>query len=153
MNDDSIRVFIDAVSLYFDKLGQRSAIVGAPFLIQDINDYLLDYTGIIGISGNHKGSVFFSAPAPMLEQVLIAIGLREVNDARLMDLAGEISNTIAGNARRVFGDQFMLSVPIVLKGKSESTRVSKIAEILVIPINWLDMKGNIIVNLAAESQA
>jgi len=150
MNEANIRVFVDAVSLYFEKLGDRPVVVGAPFLIQNINDYLLDFTGIIGISGNHKGSVFFTAPETMLNRVLQRLGVLGNDDAKLMDLAGEISNTISGNARREFGSEFMLSVPIVLKGKSEETRVSRVAEIIVIPINWQNMKGNIIVNLTEQ---
>ena len=147
MNDQSMKVFIDAVSHYFDKLGDDPVTVGAPFLIQDINRYLGDYTGIIGISGNHRGSVFVSAPKLMLSRMLTQLGITAVTESRLMDLAGEVCNTISGNARREFGDQFMLSVPIVFKGQGEAVQVSTIAHIYVIPIVWHNMKANIIINL------
>ena len=71
-------------------------------------------------------------------------------DDKLMDLVGEVSNTIAGNARRVFGDQFMLSTPIVLQGRSDQMRVSNIASIYVIPVLWKNMKAQLIINLNQE---
>ena len=64
-----------------------------------------------------------------------------------MDLVGEISNTISGNARREFGEQFMLSVPIVLKGKSDDIGVMQTANIYMIPIVWRRFKANLIINL------
>lgn len=148
MNNESLKVFVDSVSHYFDKVSGYPASVSAPFLIQNINDRLLDYTGIIGISGNHKGSVFVSAPKELLAKLLGFLGVEANSDARLMDLVGEISNTISGNARREFGDDFMLSTPIVLRGKSDEIQVSKVNEIFVIPIVWQNMKANVIINLS-----
>ncbi len=147
MNDQNLAVFVDGISHYFSTLSDRPAVIGAPFLIQNINDYLLDYTGIIGISGNHKGSVFFSAPKTMLVHLLSALGVISTQEDKLMDLVGELSNTISGNARREFGDEFMLSVPIVLKGKSDAVKISKVVEIYVIPVLWLNLKANLIINL------
>ena len=34
----------------------------------------------------------------------------------MVDLVGEVANTIAGNARSEFGEEFEISVPIVLRG-------------------------------------
>lgn len=152
MNNESMSVFIDAVTHYFEKLGDKPVTVGAPFLIQDINEYLSDYTGIIGISGNHRGSVFVTAPQSMLSRMLQLLGITTISESRLMDLAGEVSNTISGNARREFGDQFMLSVPIVFKGKSDNIQLAKVTEIYVIPIVWHNMKASIIINLSADGE-
>ena len=62
-----------------------------------------------------KGSVFFSASTILLTNLISQIGIITTQEEKLMDLVGEVSNTIAGNARREFGDQFLLSVPIVFK--------------------------------------
>lgn len=147
MNDKDLNVFVEGVMHYFSTLSKHPAAVATPFLINDINEYLSDYTGIIGISGNHKGSVFFSAPKLMLAHLLKELGLTSSQEDKLMDLVGEISNTISGNARRDFGEQFMLSTPIVLRGKSKNIQVSEIIENYVIPIVWKDLKANLIINL------
>ena len=135
MNDENLEMFVEGTNHYFETVTQKPAVIGAPFLVKDINEYLSDYTGVIGISGNHKGSVFFTAQG-MLRQLLAVLGILEAGEGKMMDLVGEVSNTISGNARRTFGDQFMLSTPIVLKGKSESVKVARVEEIYVIPLVW-----------------
>ena len=147
MNDDSLKMFVEGASHYFETVTQKPAVIGAPFLIKDINKYLSDYTGVIGISGNYKGSVFFTAPHSLLRQLLAAIGILASDESKIMDLVGEVSNTISGNARRTFGDQFMLSTPVVLKGKSESVKVTKVEEVYVIPIVWRQHQASLIINL------
>jgi chemotaxis protein CheX len=147
MNDDNLKMFVEGASHYFETVTQKPAVIGAPFLIKDINKYLSDYTGVIGISGNYKGSVFFTAPHSLLRQLLAAIGILASDESKIMDLVGEVSNTISGNARRTFGDQFMLSTPVVLKGKSESVKVTKVEEVYVIPIVWRQHQASLIINL------
>jgi len=150
MNEQNLEVFVDGLTNYFDKTTSSEAKVGTPFLIQDINSYLSDYTGIIGISGNYKGSVFFTAPELMITKLISEIGVLTTQEEKLMDLVGEISNTISGNARSVFGNQFMLSTPVVLKGKGEDLRVSNVADIYVIPVVWKTMSAQLIINLNPE---
>ena len=147
MNDASLAVFVDGVSNYFQTLSDKPATVGAPFLTNDINEHQSDFTGIIGISGNRKGSVFFSAPQRMLVHMITALGVLTTQDDKLMDLVGEVSNTIAGNARSEFGEQFLLSVPVVIRGKSESVKISNVAETYVIPIAWHNAKSTLVINL------
>jgi len=147
MNDESLAVFVDGAANYFGTFSKTPAAIGAPFLIQDINKYLEDFTGIIGISGNKKGSVFFSAPRELLIQLITSIGVLTTQDEKLMDLVGEVSNTISGNARREFGEEFMLSVPVVIQGKSENVKVTNVAEIYVIPISWKNYEAYLIINL------
>ena len=150
MNETGLEVFVDGLTNYFEKTTSSEAKVGTPFLIQDINNYLSDYTGIISISGNHKGSIFFTAPEVMIVKLIAEIGVLTTQDEKLMDLVGEISNTISGNARSTFGNQFMLSTPVLLKGKGERLRVSDVADIYVIPVLWKSMSAQLIINLNPE---
>lgn len=147
MKDAHLEVFVDGVVNYFNTISAKPAQVGTPFLINNINSYLMDFTGIIGISGNQKGSVFFTAPKSLLVHLLRDLGIMSIRDEKLMDLVGEVGNTISGNARREFGDQFLLSVPLVLKGKSDDIAIAKTVEIYVIPIVWRHAKANLIINL------
>lgn len=146
MNDKNLKVFVECVAHYFNTVSRHPAKIGAPFLIQNVNDYLDDYTGIIGISGNQKGSVFFSCPKNVLVLLLSELDVLNSNEERLMDLVGEVCNTVAGNARREFGDQFMLTVPVVIKGEAEQVKVATVTKIYVIPILWRKMKANLIIN-------
>jgi len=147
MKDEKLAVFVDALANYFDTTTDSKANIGTPFLIKNINEYLDDFTGIIGITGNHKGSVFYTTPKRMAIQLISSMGLMTTKDSKLMDLVGEVCNTISGNARREFGEDFMLSVPLVLQGKGSDIAVSNVASVYVIPIVWQDSKSHLIINL------
>lgn len=147
MNEEQLEIFVDGVEHYFQTVSDKPALIGAPFLVNSINESLSDFTGVIGISGVRKGSVFFSAPKSMLVHLMTALGVLTTQPDKLMDLVGEVSNTIAGNARREFGEQFLLSVPVVIQGKCEDVKISNVAQIYVIPINWRHEKANLIINL------
>ncbi len=150
MKEKSLSVFVDGLTNYFDTVSPLKAKVSTPFLIQDINEYLFDFTGIIGISGNHKGSIFFSAPRIMMVKLISEVSAQTTRDDKLLDLVGEVSNTLSGNARREFGDQFMLTTPITFMGKSQHMRVSDVTNIYVVPVMWQNMKAHLIINLNEE---
>jgi len=147
MKSENLAVFVEGIANFFQTVTQTSATVGTPFLIQDINEYLHDFTGVIGITGNHKGSVFFSTTRRLAVHLLSDMGVMTTRDDKLMDLVGEVCNTVSGNARREFGEEFMLSTPVMLQGKSESVKVVDIASIYVIPIVWRELNANLIINL------
>ena len=147
MKSENLTVFVDGIANFFKTVTQTSASVGTPFLIQDINEHLHDFTGVIGITGNHKGSVFFSTTRRLAVHLLSDMGVMTTRDEKLLDLVGEVCNTVSGNARREFGQEFMLSTPVMLQGKSENVRVTDIASIYVIPIVWRDLNANLIINL------
>ena len=143
----NIRVFIEGTQHYFKKLTGESIVAKKPLLIKEINQYVLDYTGVIGISGSHKGSIFFSSTKGLLEDLLLALEVTGINEENIMDLVGEVSNTISGNARFELGAKFMVSPPVILKGKGEEMKVSQIEEIYLVCLTWKGHKANLIVSL------
>ena len=150
MKAENLNVFVDGIANFFQTVTQTPASVGTPFLIQDINEYLHDFTGVIGISGNHKGSVFFSTTRRLAVHLLSDMGVMTTRDDKLMDLVGEVCNTVSGNARRDFGDQFIISTPVVIQGKSENVKAVDVVGIYVIPIVWLDLEANLVINLEED---
>jgi hypothetical protein len=64
-----------------------------------------DYAGVIGISGNREGKVYFTAPRGMLSVMLMCMNETDTGEQNVRDLVGEVANTISGNARRDFGPQ------------------------------------------------
>ena len=90
------------------------------FSMRDANRLpIYDFTGVIGISGERQGCVYFTAHRDLLRQLLLHVGEADVSDNNLCDLVGEIANTISGNARRHFGPNFMISVPVVVAGNAQ----------------------------------
>ena len=52
-----------------------------------------------------------------LRALLLQIGETDVSEHNLADMAGEVANTLAGNARVHFGSEFMISVPVIVQGR------------------------------------
>ena len=147
MDEASLQVFINGVTNFFEKECDEAAVVGTPYLISNRNSIAKGYTGIIGISGKRKGSVYFTAPPVLLKVLLLTIGEEDTSVDNMCDMVGEVANTISGNARRDFGKDFMISVPIVVAGKLDQIVVPEQLRSFVIPINWRGYDSSLVISL------
>jgi chemotaxis protein CheX len=146
LKEAEIRTFVDGATRYFEVSAQQSATVGSPYLVTDGNPGAYDYTGVIGVSGARKGIVYFSAPRGMLAVLLMRMNETDTSDANIMDLVGEVVNTISGNARRDFGRTFNISVPTVVSSNLEKI-TAPYSKSYVIPINWRKHSAKLVVCL------
>jgi chemotaxis protein CheX len=146
LKETEIRTFIEGTTRYFETSAQQAASVGSPYLVTDGNPGAYDYTGVIGISGARKGIVYFSAPRGMLAVLLMRMHETDTSDANIMDLVGEVANTISGNARRDFGRNFVISVPTVVSQEVEKI-TAPFSKSYVIPINWRKHSAKLVVCL------
>jgi len=147
MNERFVNVFVDGLMNYIKHLEKIHADVGTPYLLENTDPILHEVTGIIGVSGTNKGCVYFTATRAILRQIATIQGDDSIDDGGLLDLAGEIANTIAGNARSVFGKQFMISVPSVVEGNENSLHLPADVRSFAIPIEWGDFGPVLIVCL------
>ncbi len=144
MKEKKLKVFLDIITNYFDQLGGDALVVKTPYLSTSKQPEVYDYTGVIGISGVQKGVVYFSATHGLLSHMLESMGESDASDDNLIDLAGEVANTIAGNARKEFGAEFHISVPLVFKGAPQSIVAPKSERCFIIPIVWRAQAGEIV---------
>lgn len=147
MDDRELRAFVDIVQHYFAQTTQRAVEVGSPYLGDPGTLPVLDYTGVIGVSGARRGCVYFTAPAELLRALLLRIGESDLSESNLADLAGEVANTLSGNARRTFGHDFGISVPIVIRGAAQSIKVPREIKAYVIPLRWQREDAALVVSL------
>jgi chemotaxis protein CheX len=147
MDDQDIEVFITGVRRYFESLRADARVVIEPPFIKDQERPLLEYTGIIGISGKAHGAVCFTASGLMLENILELLNESPSSREMLCDLVGEIANTLSGNAREEFGRDFLISVPVVATEKDFSFRFPEDGRNYVIPIIWQAQKAYLLVCL------
>lgn len=148
MDEKLLQVFIDGVRYYFEHQTEEPAQVGTPYLGEVGQTVAYDYTGIIGVSGSRKGCVYYSAPRLLLRYLLLSMGEKDADGANLADLAGEIANTISGNARREFGSDFMISVPVVVSGETPQIQMgSRGRPFYVIPVTWHQYPSALVVSL------
>ncbi len=148
MDDQDIQVFIAGVRRYFESLRTDARVVIEPPFIKDQERPLLEYTGIIGISGKAHGAVCFTANGVMLEKILGFLNESPSSREMLCDLVGEIANTLSGNAREEFGRDFLISVPVVATEKDFGFRFPEDGRNYVIPIIWQTQKAYLLVCLS-----
>lgn len=148
MQESELKAFIDEVVNYFSNLSDEPAVMGVPFVKPD-EAIIQDFTGLIGVSGARKGGIYLTASRKMAVKAADLLLKPEIEktDEILIDLVGEITNIIAGNVRKVFGSQFMISVPIVLKGDISELSFKLRKPVYIIPINWKETKSFLAVGL------
>jgi chemotaxis protein CheX len=142
-----VGIFIDSVLGYFSVTVQHTAQCGTPYLAIGRSPEVSDYTAMIKISGKRAGIVYFTAPRSMLSVMLMRMQETDMSHENLCDLVGEIANTFAGNARRGFGHQFIISVPTVVCGHADPMEYPAGTRPIVIPIDWRAYKARLVVCL------
>ena len=147
MKEQKLQTFLDIISNYFNQFGSEEIVIDTPYLLEGKQPKVLDYTGVIGISGTQKGVVYFSATRELLSSILHKMGETDTSENIYIDLAGEVANTVAGNARTEFGSEFHISVPFVFKGSPQSIVLPNDERSFIIPITWLSQVGEIVVCL------
>ena len=147
MNETDLHFFIDSTLNYFEEVTNEKAIAGIPY-IKSEEPVVLEFTGIIGISGKRKGSVYITATEEMLRQLAKnIIDTDEIGRDDIKDLVGEIANTISGNVRQAYGSDFMISVPVVVDGKAKDIKLPDNIQSFVIPLTWKNNKSFLVVCL------
>ena len=141
MVEKSLQVFIDGIVNYFNHTSDKSIEVGTPYLLAPEETIPGDYTGVIAISGAYNGCCYFTAPSILLKHLVMSIGENDTSEAMLLDAAGEVANTLSGNARKALGSDFIISVPRVVRGVHNIMDVPETQRIYAIPIQWHTYKA------------
>ncbi len=139
--------FVRCLEHYFSAVFDQPPKIGTPYLIDTRAKIGKDYTGIIGISGRRSGMIYFTAPRGLLSVLLMAHGETEITDENMSDLVGEVANTLSGNARRDFGQEFHISVPRVVTGEPDPAQRPASARSFVIPIHIRNHEAQLVVAL------
>lgn len=147
MKEQKLKIFLSIINNYFKQFGGEELIVDTPYLLENQQPKVYDYTGVIGISGVQKGVVYFTATREILACILNSMGEPDQSENIFVDLAGEVANTIAGNARTEFGSSFHISVPFVFKGAPQSIILPRDERSFIIPVTWQGKVGEIVVCL------
>lgn len=89
LSEKDIEVFIEAVGDYFKKTTQEAASVGVAYLARNAFP-MNDFTGMIKVSGDYDGVLYFSAPSAMLRHLLMVMKETNHSDENLLDAVGEL---------------------------------------------------------------
>lgn len=150
ITENELKVFVDAVARYFNHLTKEQAQVRAAYLSADDQPPGIgDYTDLITFSGGFRGCVYFSAPLPLVRSLLSGMHEHDLSEYNFLDAVGEIANTIAGNARRHFGEGLQISTPVTIVGLPERIHSSARARPFVILLNWKRYEASVVVDIEA----
>ena len=145
-DEHEIKIFTDAVKNYFSLQTSEEAIIKTAFLsTSEIKT--LDYTGIITLFGDYKGCVYFTAPRFLLVELLTNLQETNISELNLLDIVGEIANTISGNARQHFGKGLEISVPVKFAGKVQQLGHNIRQSPLTIAIQWKGHEAFVVVDI------
>ncbi|MBT8144092.1 MAG: chemotaxis protein CheX [Gammaproteobacteria bacterium] len=147
MDELDLQVFIDGTTDFFAQMGGEKADVGTPYLVSNCNSEIKGFTGIIGVSGKRRGSVYFTAPPVLLKVLLMSIGEEDTSHENLCDMVGEVANVISGSARKEFGQDFLISVPVVVVGRLDKIVVPAELRSFVVPISWKSYDAALVISL------
>ncbi|MBI3560546.1 MAG: chemotaxis protein CheX [Gammaproteobacteria bacterium] len=150
INETELKVFIDSVTHYFSHLTQESAEVRSAYL-NNASIPQLDYTGLISITGQYRGCVYFTTTERCLRKLLRSMRESDLREENLLDAVGEIANTIAGNARRHFGNTLLISVPQTMRGAVDKIGVVVRARPYSIMLSWAGHDAVVIVDIELDS--
>jgi chemotaxis protein CheX len=147
MKDEDIQVFITCARRYFHSIDASSPLVIEPPFIKEQLGPFLEYTGIILISGRAEGVVCFTTNSDLLRQILAELHDEPKDENAVRDLAGEIANTLSGNAREEFGKNFRISVPVVVTGEEFDLPLPQRTRNYVVPLSWRNQHAYLLVCL------
>jgi chemotaxis protein CheX len=144
MKQEELKVFIQGVMNYFKQFDNAEPVVGVPY--PQHNDFVfLDYTGAIGISGARKGCIYVTASLEMLNDLIKAMNLGDAGEELRLDAIGEVANNISGNAENFFGQNFQISVPMVITGPDHNVHLPIKMPVFTIPFEWKSHKTYLVV--------
>jgi len=146
LRQETLPVFLQAIMHYFNHITGVPAETETPYLQETASD-ISDFTAIIGVSGDLQGCVYYTASRPMLDQLLGFVAEHEPTDELRCDMAGEVANTLSGNARKQLGAGFMISTPVVIQGKPERLVPYKGGACFAIPILWRELRSLLMISL------
>lgn len=146
--EKTVNVFISSIENYFEKLTEIAITTKPPFVKTQDELLLKECTGMIGVSGIKKGFIYISGHMEMYRDLIRRyVKLKDPTDSNIEDMAGELSNVVSGNVRETYGDEFMISVPIVFTGKPNNLKFPDNMPIYVIPFEWNNHEAYMVVGL------
>jgi len=147
MTEQEVSVFTGIIENYFEEFTGKKAVVDKPY-IKEEEKIILSCTGLIGISGKRKGTIYITAHREMLVDIAkVFLKTDELDDEIVLDMIGELANTIAGNAKQHFGSDFLISIPSIIDGAPNDIRIKLELPVYVIPFFWKGQKAFVVVGI------
>ncbi len=151
MNERDMHIFLEVGVNFFEKTTGEKATFGTGTL-QFGKSELLDYSGVIRVSGASEGLVCLTVSRAMIDEMLRATGEIPAADALACDLVGEVASIIASNARKFFGPRFGIAPPETFASDGAAHLALPFAR-FALPIHWRGFRAHLILALGESAAA
>jgi chemotaxis protein CheX len=149
---EHINPFLAATVDTFSTMIGMQAAPGKPHIKQG-SGVQYDISGVIGLSGEARGSVIISFPRLTAIKVVTSfLGEKVVSlDGDVCDAVGELANIIAGSAKKSLADfKVNISLPTVVMGEHHRIVEPKDVICMVIPFSCEAGNFDVAVNLQSS---
>lgn len=147
ISESELKLFIDSIINYFKKTTNNEPKITSAYLgTQDITGF--EFNGIVNFSGSYNGQIIVSMTREILHSLLIIQEEKNLSDNNLLDITGEIANTLAGNARKTLSSGFDLNISVPTKVKGYKIIKSKTRQHpYIITLSWLNFSAMVCVDI------
>lgn len=148
LSPDDIEIFSEAISNFFNLMTRQPASVKTAYVFkQPVPIIWNDFNGVIRATGGFRGTISFSAPRGLLNEILIVLGESGKTQAHFLDVVGEIANQLSGRARKHFGEVLDISTPISCERDAITIEPSAEGPAYAIPLTWGPYEAHLVVHL------
>ena len=146
INAKLIVPFVNSVRSVFSTMVRVQTTVQRPFLKTD-QSTPYDISSIIGFSGDVVGSVVVSFDQKAAQKLVTAFaGVEiEMESPDFADAVGELSNMIAGSAKKDLGAMASITVPTVIIGRGH--KVARLSDVPCVCIPCSTTHGDFVVEV------
>ncbi len=154
MREINLDLFTKSVEKYFAEFNELDSLIIKNYVVVLSNDskylakYVLDYTAAVSIGGDFIGAVYVTFDKQVLSNLInVILGSDNPEHEELVDMAGEIVNTLSGNAREFLGAKFNISIPFVISGNNVNIEFPRLkSPIYILPCSWHDNNFSVCVS-------
>ena len=106
----------------------------------------LGYVATVGIAGSRFGTLLFTADKELILDIFrLKLDQEHPSPGNIAGLVGEIANNIAGNVTEVYGNELVISVPIVTDEEPEELYLTEPSYIF--PIYWRTHEASVVIGI------
>ena len=150
METEDLKIFVETTIDYFEKVTGHGAQAGVPRIVEDDGGFLREITGAIGIAGEIQGAIYVTGDEVFFRDLLLAFNPNaDTGRENVLDAAGELANTIAGNGQKAFGSGLRISVPMIFTGTNPQIRMREPR--FLIPIEWRGHRFSLVVGVTSAN--
>ena len=149
---DYIQALVQATAGCLQSLlpqGADTALQIGELKVLEESPVLLEYTGLVGVSGQYRGCLYLTGNADFLRSIISEMLGKQlaVGELDLRDMVGELINTVVGNAREFLGPGFLASLPVIIEGAPRGIEFPLRLPAYIVSMVWRGQECYLVVGL------